>query len=114
MKDFQSSAIRGAFIALVLSSIFVSSAIASDGAKTADGRQLAQEWCSRCHNIEPGGPFKQFPPSFSAISVYRSSEQIFARITVPPLHSNMPELANIFSRENIENLVKYIESLEAR
>lgn len=80
----------------------------------AIGQELAQEACVRCHNIEPNGPFKQHPPSFAAIAVYRSDEQIFGRIMFPPLHTSMPPLGYTLSPDNVKHLVTYIRSLEAR
>lgn len=80
----------------------------------AEGRSLANEICVRCHKIEPGGPFKLHPPSFAAIAVYRSDEQIFGRIMFPPLHSGMPQVGYRLTPDNVEHLVAYIRSLEAR
>ncbi len=80
----------------------------------ATGREIAQEACVRCHNIEPDGPFKEHPPSFAAIAVYRSDEQVFGRIMFPPLHTSMPQLGYTLSPDNVKHLVAYIRSLEAR
>ena len=79
----------------------------------AIGRELAQEACARCHNVNSDGPFKLHPPSFAAIAVYRSEEQIFGRIVFPPLHAGMPQLGYILTPENVKHLVAYIQSLEA-
>jgi cytochrome c2 len=49
----------------------------------AEGEKLGREWCTRCHNVEPGGSFKQYPPSFTAIAVYRSPEQIYGMLEGP-------------------------------
>ena len=73
------------------------------------GRELAKQWCSRCHDIEPGGVMKQQPPSFAAIAVYRSREYIQTNIMLP--HSNMPEIAQILGL-NVADLTAYITSLE--
>ncbi len=78
----------------------------------AEGERLARDLCTRCHNVEPGAPFKQYPPSFAAIAVYRSAEEIRWRLILPPLHSSMPRLGDIFSSDNINSLVAYIASLE--
>ena len=79
-----------------------------------EGEKLAREWCTRCHNIERDGPFKQHPPSFASIAVYRSDEQIHGRIMIPPLHSNMPQIAYILMPDNIDHLIAYIRSLETQ
>ncbi len=83
----------------------------SQGDPTA-GHELAAKWCSRCHDIEPGGAFKQQPPAFAAIAVYRSPERIYAAIVAPALHSGMPELVQILGL-NAADLTAYIVSLEA-
>lgn len=75
----------------------------------ATGRVLANQWCSRCHNIEPNGEMKQQSPSFAAIAVYRSRDYIWTNIMVP--HSDMPEIAQILGL-NVNDLVAYIVSLE--
>ena len=76
------------------------------------GQALAREFCARCHNVEADGPFNRHPPSFAAIAVYRSDEQIFGRTMFPPLHSAMPQLAYSLSPDNVQHLVAYIRSLE--
>ena len=76
------------------------------------GAELALDFCARCHNVEPNGPFKLFPPSFAAIAVYRSEDHIRAQIIFPPLHTNMPNLGHILTPSNVEDLVAYIRSLE--
>ena len=68
----------------------------------------------RCHNVEPGGPFKLHPPSFASIAVFRSDDQIFGRIMFPPLHSSMPQIGYFLTPDNVEHLVAYIRSLEKK
>ena len=80
----------------------------------AKGGKIARELCVRCHNVETGGPFKLMPPSFAAIAVYRTDEQIFARIMFPPLHAGMPEIGDQLTPFNVAHLVAYIRSLEGR
>jgi len=98
------------------SSILLATSVFSPARAEGDpaaGAQLAVEWCARCHDVSPGGAFKEHPPSFAAISVYRAKDQIFGRIYFPPLHSNMPEIAYILTPQSVEDLVAYIVSLEA-
>lgn len=78
----------------------------------ANGAKLAEEWCTRCHDISATGAPKQYPPTFAAISRYRSTDQIYGRIVYPPLHSSMPEVSYMFSPGNIQDLVAYIDSLD--
>ena len=101
--------IRSALVALSLFGVGTTGTQAQD---VAEGEALAKEWCVRCHNVEPGGAFKLQPPSFAAIAVYRSPDQIYGRIAFPVLHSSMPQIAYVLSPENIDALVAYIVSLE--
>ncbi len=94
-----------------LLTIFSMPTVHAEGDAVA-GRELAQEQCTRCHNIEPGGPFKLYPPSFASISVYRSAEQVYARIAYPPLHVNMPGIEYLLTPDSVDDFVAYIMSLE--
>jgi mono/diheme cytochrome c family protein len=73
------------------------------------GQNLAADWCSRCHDIGRQGQMKQDPPSFAAIAVYRSPDQIRDKIIAP--HVAMPEVAQVLDL-NVDDLVAYITSLE--
>ena len=102
-------------LGLVLLAVLFAAGSTSAPAFAADvesGRRLAEETCARCHDVGPDGAFKQFPPSFAAIAVFRSPEDIRARILYPPLHSNMPQMGIIWAPGVINNLVAYIVSLE--
>lgn len=85
--------------------------LAAQGGDAKMGQQIAEEYCSACHMIDANGAFKQEPPSFAAIAVYRSSEQIRSRITTP-IHANMPRYIEYMIGENIDDMVAYIVSLE--
>lgn len=78
----------------------------------AAGKALALEHCARCHDVGPDGAFKTYPPSFASIAVFRSEEQIRARITFPPLHVAMPDFGYAITHDEIVNLTAYIMSLE--
>lgn len=84
--------------------------LAQDGNVTM-GLQIAEEYCSACHVIERGGPFKLDPPSFAAIAVFRSPEQIKARIE-QPIHASMPRYTEYMIGGNIDDMVAYIASLD--
>lgn len=96
----------------VLMAISASAAFAEGDVAT--GEEIARESCVRCHNVDAGGPFKEHPPSFAAIALYRSEEQIYGRIMFPPLHSSMPEVGYMLTPDNVEHVVAYIRSLEPR
>jgi len=90
-------------------------AILPGAASAADpeaGRATAEEWCTNCHDIGPDGAFKQYAPSFKAISIYRSDEQIRARVLFPPVHAAMPQMGLMLEPDTIDNLVAYITSLD--
>lgn len=84
----------------------------SDG-DPAEGYNLAKEHCADCHDVEAGGAFKQYPPSFAAIAVYRSEAHIRALSFYPALHSAMPKIPMyMLGDDNLDDLVAYIMSLE--
>lgn len=76
------------------------------------GAELAAEWCANCHDVSADGPFKQYPPSFASVAIYRTRDFIFSRIMFSPVHTGMPKWGNLFSREDVTDLVAYIASLE--
>lgn len=86
----------------------------ADAADAVAGRKLAEQWCARCHNIETGAPFKLNPPSFAAIAAYRTSDVIREKIVAPAMHSGMPDTMWTLQREDIDDLMAYIASLEAK
>ena len=97
-------------IIVAIAALTASPGLAAD---VENGRVLAEENCARCHDIEPAGAAKLHPPSFASIAGYRPEEQIEARILFPALHSPMPAWINWINREEIDDLVAYIQSLEA-
>ena len=103
-------------IGLVTGTALLLSVPASPAAGQGDsneGQRLAREYCAICHYVEADGAFKLAPPSFAAISIYRSDNQIRNRIFYPPVHTGMrPQLGFTFSSDNVEHLVAYIRSLE--
>lgn len=96
-------------LALALTAM-AGTASAQDGNVTM-GQQIAEEYCASCHTVSPGGAFKEEPPSFAAIAVYRSANQIRARI-VQPIHDAMPRYTEYMIGRNIDDMVAYITSLE--
>ena len=95
---------------IVLASAMATQGVAQGGADT--GRALAEEACATCHDVAPGGAWKEYPPSFTSIAAFRDEDQILARIMFPQMHSPMPAWAHWLSREEIDDLVAYILSLE--
>ena len=66
----------------------------------------------KCHNIEPGGAFKLYPPSFTAIAKYYEPNMIAMKIMYPGHAVLMPQFHKFMFRENVDNLVGYIVSLD--
>lgn len=85
--------------------------LVAEEANSQMGKDLAEEYCVQCHNVELDGPFKMDPPSFAAIAKYRSKEQIRRRI-VSPIHESMPRYTEYMVNRNIDDMVAYIVSLE--
>ncbi len=77
----------------------------------AAGKLLAEQYCVRCHDISENGAFKQMPPSFAAIAVYRGDDQIWGRIMFP-VHTGMPPMWEFLQPENVGHVTAYIRSLE--
>lgn len=100
-------------LSLVFSVMALAASQSAYAADTAAGRKLAEQWCAKCHSIEIGAPFKLNPPSFAAIAAYRTSDVILGKIITPAMHSGMPDTLWTLQREDFENLVAYITSLEA-
>lgn len=77
-----------------------------------EGRQIAEDFCTRCHNIEPGGPAKLYPPSFASIASFRAADDIRWKVIAPPLHTGMPQLGDFLAPPSLDDVVAYIVSLE--
>lgn len=88
---------------------FTTSAQAGDAAA---GYVLAKESCARCHNVEKGGGFKQRPPTFQSIAIYRREDDIWSRILAPSPHSGMPDVSWTLTPDQVQDLVAYIVSLD--
>ena len=116
MRRRQPGRFQMRLIGLITAIAFLPSLLATPALGQGDpneGQRLAREYCAICHYIEPDGEFKLAPPSFAAISIYRSDNQIRNRIFYPPVHTGMrPQLGFTFSSDNVEHLVAYIRSLE--
>jgi mono/diheme cytochrome c family protein len=95
-------------LSLMVGPAFTGAVAAQDAA--ARGAELSAEWCAPCHHIAPGGAMKEEPPSFAAIAVYRTPDQMRAAMVAP--HLGMPPLVEILGLE-AEDLIAYIVSLES-
>ncbi len=88
------------------------SAVAQSKGDVVKGGRLAKEYCTACHNIDLGGPDKEYPPSFAAIARFRDEQQIRSRIYFPPYHANMPEFGAIMWPDEVDDLTAYIQALD--
>lgn len=84
-------------------------AVAGDA---ANGAVLANERCARCHDIAKGAGFKQRPPSFQSIAIYRREDDIWARVLSPSPHSGMPDTQWTLTPDEVQDVVAYIVSLD--
>jgi mono/diheme cytochrome c family protein len=84
----------------------------ADAADAVNGRKIAAERCSRCHEIGKGGAFKQRPPTFQAIAIYRNPDDIWARIIAPSPHSGMPDVSWSMLPDEVQDVLAYITSLD--
>lgn len=73
------------------------------------GRALAQQWCSACHVVDLEGHGTDAAPALPALlgDEARSPDQLRGWLTAP--HPPMPDLE--LTRQEIENIVAYLESL---
>ena len=101
--------LRSVLAVPLLAAYLAAPAMAGDAAK---GKALAEERCSRCHDVQKGAGFKQRPPSFQSIAIYRREDDIWARILSPSPHSGMPDTQWALSPDQVQDLVAYIVSLD--
>lgn len=101
-----------AVLAALASVLMSTGAYSQTKGDPVNGAKLAAEWCAKCHDIGADGVFKQYPPSFASIAVYRSEDYIFSRVAFSPVHTGMPQMSYVLKHEEIGDLVAYIVSLE--
>jgi mono/diheme cytochrome c family protein len=111
-QNWVSSMIKTSIVSLAVTTANLLLPSSASSADIATGRSLAEQWCSRCHNIQRGAPFKLQPPSFASIAAYRDADSIRGKIIAP--HIGMPEMNWVLQPDDMDNLVAYITSLEAK
>ena len=87
-------------------------ALGQTGGDAAAGHQLAQNWCSSCHVVDPGQPrgSSNGAPPFAAIAKMKSATATGLRVFLQTPHGRMPDLH--LTREEIANVSAYILSLK--
>jgi mono/diheme cytochrome c family protein len=98
----------------ILLGIAIQSAAAQDIGDLAAGRQLAQTWCSSCHQVDPAQQrgVDNGVPAFIAIARMPSTTPLALRAFLQTPHAQMPDLH--LSRNEIDDLTGYILSLRQR
>lgn len=73
------------------------------------GRDLAQQWCAGCHQVEAGGALNDVAPSFQSIASDpdRTPQYLWAWLSTE--HPLMPDF-NLTYQE-IRSIIAYLESL---
>jgi mono/diheme cytochrome c family protein len=77
----------------------------------ADGRHLAEAWCTTCHAIDSkAAGTANTAPDFAAIANQPSTTELSLKVFLRSSHQNMPNL--LLKPEQADNLVAYILSLK--
>lgn len=87
------------------------SSVSAGAADPAQGRLLANQWCTSCHVVEPNGPAVEVGPPFAIVAndPTMTPERLRGWLAAP--HPPMPDLS--LSRLEIDAITSYIESLRA-
>ena len=97
---------------LLLSSLVVACGLGIGPAVAFDaetGHNLARAWCSKCHLVEAGQSASDAAPTFQQIAGNADLTADRIRLWLADPHPRMPNLN--LSRQEIESLVAYLESL---
>jgi len=78
----------------------------------AAGQRLTQQWCSGCHIASRNGPGTDAAPPLADIAQHQGRSEAWLRGWLAAPHPPMPNLS--LSRQEIDNIVAYLESLKQR
>lgn len=79
----------------------------------AAGRDLARQWCSDCHLVEPDARgATDYAPPFAEIAGDSKTTEFRLRAFLRTPHDRMPNYA--LSRDQTDNIIAYILSLHRR
>lgn len=101
---------RAIFCGLVLAAVAMTLPAAAQSVTA--GRQIAETWCSNCHQIGAEAPppkTDQGPPSFPAIARMNSTTEMSLAAFLSTPHGRMPDFS--LSRQEIRDVSAYILSL---
>jgi mono/diheme cytochrome c family protein len=94
-------------IGLLFAALSVSSAAAQD---VEAGHQIAQRWCSACHEIGTAPVKNDVSPSFWSIARMSSTTAMSLHAFLSTPHHRMPDYS--LSRQEIADISAYILSLK--
>jgi len=91
---------------------FFASFSAAYADRVSDGRAIAERWCVSCHDIGAGDTrtAKDVAPTFESVAHRPNLSREHLETWIGNPHPPMPNMH--LTREEIENLVEYIESLK--
>ncbi len=96
--------------AWLLVALAMPAAVAAD---LADGKALAEKWCSHCHLTGPGQKRAgDAAPTFTSIARMPSTTEMSLKAFLQTPHVRMPDYQ--LTRAEIDDLTAYILSLRAR
>lgn len=81
-------------------------------ADAAIGESLARQWCSSCHQVGHGRVTNDGAPAFKAVARRRGTTRDRLRNWLADPHPPMPNLD--LARQDIEDLIDYIETLKRK
>jgi len=104
-------AILIALAALLLIRIHSALGASRDDRSLAEGRHLAEAWCTACHAIDAkAAATANAAPGFAAIANQPSTTELSLKVFLRSNHPNMPNL--VLKPDQADNLVAYILSLK--
>ncbi|SME88022.1 Cytochrome c, mono- and diheme variants [Tistlia consotensis] len=93
----------------LLGGLSSTAALAETAGSARQGAEVAGRWCTACHATGVGAKAADAAPSFEEIARDRSPDYIRGFLANPHSRQAMPRFE--LSRQDIEDLVAYIESL---
>jgi len=95
---------------LVLAAVLSIAAPPALAAGDADaGRQLAERWCSSCHDIAPSNRATDAVPSFPSLAHQARTDPAWTKAWLTAPHPPMEGIQ--LSRREIDDIVAYLQSL---
>ncbi len=105
------AAILIALAALLIIRVHGARGASQDDTSVAEGRQLAQAWCTACHAVDSkAAGTASTAPDFAAIASLPSTTELSLKVFFRSNHRNMPNL--MLKPAEVDNLVNYILSLK--